>query len=110
MYMPQPYPAKFATALARTRDKKSNIIFVAGVTQRDNITKGQIVAVNLQKKFPQYRIQMAQVPGMKLDVENLSAATYDIIPFQPWQKHLVMLSKVALKEGDLFVIQMLVLS
>lgn len=95
-YMPQPYPAKFAISNFKPRNKKSNIIFIAGVTQRDNITKGQIVAVELQKKFPQYQIQMTEVPGMELDVKNLSRATYDIIPFQPWQEHLAILSRAVL--------------
>jgi len=96
LYMPQPYPTAFASRMFRERDQKSNIIFVAGVTGRDNIIKGQIVAAQLQKKFPAYRIQMAQVEGMDLDVKNLSGSTYDVLPFQPWQEHLAMLSRVAL--------------
>lgn len=96
IYLPQPYPVDYASLLFKSREKKSNIIFVAGVTGRDEITKGQIVARHLQKIFPKYRIQMAEVPGMELDVKNLEGTTYDIIPFQPWQEHLAMLSKVAL--------------
>jgi hypothetical protein len=95
-YIPQPYPVDYASLKFRPRDKKSNIIFVAGVTGRDEITKGQIVAAKLQKLFPLYRIQMAEVPGMELDMKNLEGTTYDIIPFQPWQEHLSMLSRVAL--------------
>lgn len=95
-YVPQPYPAQYAFQKFRTRDKKSNIIFVAGVTGRDEITKGQLVAAKLQKLFPTYRIQMAEVPGMELDMKNLEGSTYDVIPFQPWQEHLTMLSRVAL--------------
>lgn len=95
-YVPQPYPVEYASTKYRPREKKSNIIFVAGVTGRDSITKGQIVAVQLQKLFPSYRIQMAEVPGMELDVTNLKGSTYDIIPFQVWQEHLSMLSRVAL--------------
>lgn len=96
LYMPQPYPTAFSSKNYRSRDQKSNIIFVAGVTGRDNIIKGQLVAVQLQKKFPAYRIQMAQVEGMDLDVNNLKGTTYDIISFQPWREHLRMLSRVAL--------------
>ncbi len=95
-YVPQPYPVEYASVRYRSRDKKSNIIFVAGVTGRDEIIKGQIVAARLQKLFPAYRIQMAEVPGMELDVTNLEGTTYDIIPFQAWQEHLSMLSRVAL--------------
>ena len=96
LYMPQPYPVDYASLMFKPRERKSNIIFVAGVTGRDEITKGQIVAKKLQKIFPHYRIQMAEIPGMELDVTNLKGSTYDIIPFQPWQEHLAMLSKVAL--------------
>ncbi len=96
VYMPQPYPTAFASRMFRERAQKSNIIFVAGVTGRDNIVKGQIVAAQLQKKFPAYRIQMAKVPDMQLDTKNLQGTTYDIIPFQPWQEHIAMLSRVAL--------------
>lgn len=96
VYMPQPYPAAFASKIFRERNQKSNIIFVAGVTGRNNIIKGQLVAAQLQKKFPAYRIQMAKVPDMQLDTKNLEDTTYDIIPFQPWQEHLAMLSRVAL--------------
>ncbi len=96
VYMPQPYPKAFAENFFRTRDQKSNIIFVAGVTGRDSITRGQLAAAQLQKKFPAYRIQMAKVPDMQLDTKNLEGTTYDIIPFQPWQEHLAMLSRVAL--------------
>lgn len=95
-YVPQPYPVEYASLRFRPREKKSNIIFVAGVTGRDDIKKGQIVAVALQKLFPSYRIQMAEVPGMEIDVNNLQGSTYDIIPFQMWQEHLTMLSRVTL--------------
>jgi hypothetical protein len=96
VYLPQPYPVEFASHAFRSRQKKSSIIFVAGVTGRDTITKGQIVAARLQKEFPSYRIQMAKVPDMELDVTNLVGTTYDIIPFQPWREHLSMLSRTAL--------------
>lgn len=96
VYMPQPYPATFALQRFQMRSKKHAIIFVAGVTSRDTITKGQKVAVLLQKKFPSYRIQMAEVEGMELDVTALHGSTYDILPFQMWQEHLTMLSRVAL--------------
>lgn len=96
VYMPQPYPASFAATVYKPRSKKSNIIFVAGVTDRENIRKGQIVARQLQKQFRHFRIQMARVDGMELNTENLTEAVYDIIPFQPWREHLGMLSRVAL--------------
>ncbi|MDA1169297.1 MAG: hypothetical protein O3A36_03090 [bacterium] len=95
-YIPQPYPVPYASSKFRPREKKSNIIFVAGVTGRDAITKGQLAAVQLQKLFPAYRIQMAEIPGMEVDVTNLQGSVFDIIPFQPWQEHLTMLARTAL--------------
>lgn len=96
LYMPQPYPAQFAAEHYKTRQEKDPIIFVAGVTGRDTITKGQLVAAALQKKFPEYKIQMASIPDTELDVQNLVGTQYEIIPFEPWQKHLETLSKVTL--------------
>lgn len=96
VYMPQPYPVQFAAKFFRERQQKSNIIFIAGVTNRDNIKKGQIVAAMIQKKFPAYRIQIVGSKDNPPDVINLAGTTYDIIPFAPWQEHLAMLSRVAL--------------
>lgn len=96
VYMPQPYPAQFAAKFFRERAQKSNIIFVAGVTNRDNIKKGQLVAGELQKKFPAYRIQIVGNKDNPSDVTNFAGTTYDIIPFLPWQEYLAMLSRVAL--------------
>ncbi|HSX24658.1 MAG TPA: hypothetical protein VLG69_01695 [Candidatus Andersenbacteria bacterium] len=96
LYLPQPYPVEYALQEWKSRNAKSNIIFVAGITGRENIIKGQIVAKKLQEKFPQYRIQMAQVPDMEIDTRELTGATFDIVPFLPWREHLKMLAKVAL--------------
>ncbi len=95
-YMPQPYPVDFASLKFLPREKKRNVIFVAGVTGRDNIAKGQIVAAKLQRIFPAYRIHMAQVPGMELDTKNLKGSKFDIIPFEPWQDHIATLAKSAI--------------
>ncbi len=96
VYMPQPYPVDFASLKFLSREKKHNIIFVAGVTGRDNIAKGQIVAKKLQELLPRYRIHMAQIPGMDLDTKNLEGSKFDIIPFEPWQGHLGTLAKATL--------------
>lgn len=95
-YLPQPYPVAYALKYWKPRDTKSNIIFVAGVTSRSNIKKGQLVAKILQKKFPQYRIQMAKEPDSDLDVEQLKGTNFDILAFMPWREHLMMLAKTAL--------------
>ena len=95
-YLPQPYPVEYALEQWKPRSAKSNVIFVAGITDRNNIIKGQIVARNLQKKFPHYRIQMAQVPYMNLDTAALAGTTFDIVPFLPWREHIAFLAKTAL--------------
>lgn len=96
LYMPQPYPVDFASLKFLPREKKRNVIFVAGVTGRDNIAKGQIVAKKLQELFPAYRIHMAQVPGMDIATKNLEGSKFDIIPFEPWQDHLGTLARATL--------------
>lgn len=96
LYMPQPYPVDFASLKFFSREKKRNVIFVAGVTGRDFIAKGQIVAKKLQELFPAYRIHMAQVPGMDIATKNLQGSQFDIIPFEPWQDHLDTLAKTTL--------------
>lgn len=96
VYMPQPYPVEYALKEWKPRSAKRNVIFVAGVTDRDNIIAGEIVAKKLQEKFPKYRIQMAKVEDMELNTIELTGATFDILPFMPWQQHLSMLSKVML--------------
>lgn len=96
LYAPQPYPVEFAEREWKPRAQKRNVIYVAGVTDRNNIIRGEIVAKQLQKKFPEYRIQMSSVDGIDPNVSELTGSTYDILPFLPWQEHLAMLSKVAL--------------
>ena len=96
VYLPQPYPVEYALQEWKARGAKSNVIFIAGITGRNNIVKGQIVAKKLQKKFPHYRIQMAQVPGMQLNTKELTGTVFDIVPFLPWRQHLAMLAKVVL--------------
>lgn len=93
IYLPQPYPVEFAQQYFKPRKAKENIIFVAGVTERDNIRKGQRAAVALQKKFPDYVIQVTKIPGMALDTSELKGSRFEVIEFEPWQQHLQYLSR-----------------
>lgn len=95
-YLPQPYPVQYASKYAQPVKEKGNIIFVAGVTERPNIKKGQRVAARLQQEFPEYIIHVTKIEDMPLDEGALAGARYEVVPFQHWQEHLEYLSNVKL--------------
>ncbi len=92
-YLPQPYPAEFATRFFRRPESKGKVIFVAGVTERENIQRGQTLAKLLQRELPDYLIHVTKIPSVHLDLSELAGARYTVVPFEPWRKHLVSLSK-----------------
>ncbi len=96
VYMPQPYPVEFARTFHQPRASKEKIIMVAGITDRDNIKKGHLVASEIQRRLPEYLIHVTKIDGLVQDLSNLRGAKYDMLPFLPWQKHLDYLSRVAL--------------
>jgi len=96
IYAPQPYPVEHAGQSFKPLASKNPIIFVAGVTERNNITKGQEVAVRLQKKFPECTIQVTKISDHDLDTSRLEGSNYKIVPFELWQEHLEYLSQVKL--------------
>lgn len=96
VYLPQPYPVHYGTTFFLPLAKKEKTIFVAGVTDRPNIRKGQEVAVAVQKKFPDYTIEVTDIPGLKLDTSALEGSRFVIRPFQEWREHLQYLNKVKL--------------
>lgn len=93
-YLPQPYPVEFATTQFKPLDNKKDIIYVPGVTDRPAISKGLIIAREIQKKLPQYKIHVTNIEGIKSDLSALDSADYDSIDFMPWQEHLKYLSTV----------------
>ncbi len=95
-YLPQPYPAAFASRYYLPRSKKDKTMLVAGVTQRDNIRQGQAVALALQKKFPEFRILVPNVAGMNYDTTNLAGANFQQLAFEPWRQHLETLARTTL--------------
>lgn len=95
-YQPQPYPAEYASRCFLQPESKDKTIFVAGVTERDNIRRGQTVAKLLQHEFPNYSIYVTKTPGTTLTTAELSGARFTVVHFEPWRKHLVSLSKTML--------------
>lgn len=95
-YLPQPYPTAFANQNFLPREKKLKQILVAGVTQRDNIKQGQIVASQLQKKWPDYEILVPKVDEYDYDSTNFGGAKFTILPFQSWREHLRTLATTTL--------------
>jgi hypothetical protein len=96
MYVPQPYPVEYASQHFQPREKKLKKILVAGVTQRDAIKKGQLVARQLQLAFPDYMIVVPKVADLKYDATALAGSRYEVLPFEEWQQHLKTLSDVML--------------
>lgn len=95
-YLPQPYPVEHASQGFKPRTRKQPIIFVAGVTDRDNITKGHTVAQQLLVKFPDYAIHVTDTPGYELTINSEHKVAPTIQPFRPWQDQLEYLSEVTL--------------
>jgi hypothetical protein len=96
VYLPQPYPVEYASQLYTKRADKKDILLVAGVTGRDNIKQGQLVAKQLQATFPNYVIQMTEIPGTQLDLHHLAGTRYELVPFTAWREHLQMLRQIKL--------------
>lgn len=97
-YIPQPYPDHFAGKHFKPLHLKEKIIFVAGRTARNNISKGLQAAALLQKKFPDYIIHVTKIdePNEVFNTSALEDAKYTFEPFQPWREHLEYLSKASL--------------
>jgi hypothetical protein len=93
VYLPQIYPAHYATRFHMNRSDKEKSIFVAGVTDRPTITQGFRVARELQREFTDYIIHAINIPGIQLDVRELSGARYELTPFDPWREHLPWLAR-----------------
>lgn len=96
VYMPQPYPYHYARQFFKARAGKQPSILVAGVTQRPDIKKGQLIAKELQKLFPDYEIVIPKVPEFEYDEANLNGARYRLLPFEEWREHLKTLANVSL--------------
>lgn len=96
VYVPQIYPAHFASQFFLPLEKKEKIIFVAGITDRPNISQGFLVAKQLQQEFPEYIIHATQIPSVPMDFSNLKGARYEIQPFREWRQQLPYVAKTGL--------------
>lgn len=96
VYLPQPYPVEYARQFFQPRSAKKPIIFVAGVTERDNIRRGQIVATQLQKKSPDYDIHITDTPGTAPDTTALNGSRFTVTPFKLWQEYLPYVAQLSL--------------
>jgi hypothetical protein len=96
VYLPQPYPVEYASALSKPLETKDPIIFIAGVAHRPQITLGHRLAAQLQRKFPDHVIHLTDTPDNDNDFSHLQGARYEIQPFLPWYQHLKYLSSVKL--------------
>lgn len=93
VYFPQFYPFEFANKFFKPRAQKEKIIFVAGETQRLDNLAGQLAASQIQKKYPEFLIQIVKYPDFNIAPLRMTKARFEIIPFLPWQKHLTRLSR-----------------
>ena len=95
VYLPQIYPTHYASQHFLPREKKENIIFAAGITDRPNISQGFAAARQLQKEFPEYVIHVTQIPGVKMDFSELEGTNFEVQPFREWREQLPYLAKTA---------------
>jgi len=93
VYVPQPYPAEFASRKWKNLSQKEQTIFVAGYTSRPDIVAGHLASREIQKKKPEFTIRIIQTPDTPLNLEIVKNTKHDIITFQPWQQHLEFLSQ-----------------
>ena len=93
-YLPQPYTVEYASRYFKKLGDKKDVIFVAGVTDRDNIKQGQAAARRVQEMMPNYLIQVTRTPDSTNDFNNLEGTRCEIIDFLPWQEQLEYLSRV----------------
>lgn len=88
LYLPQFYPFKFAQKFYQPASKREKTILVAGdMTRTDNLA-GQLVAIQIQKKHPEFLIKIVKMQGLNLKPLQMAKARFKIIPFVPWQKNL----------------------
>ncbi|MBI3255383.1 MAG: glycosyltransferase [Candidatus Andersenbacteria bacterium] len=95
VYAAQPYPVEYASTYVKAAPKNP-ILFVSGVTDRKHIARGQSVARELQKKFPEYAIHVTDTPGHRQNLVGLTGTRYATQPFLPWSQQLQYLAQVKL--------------
>lgn len=94
LYFPQFYPFSFASQFFKKRDQKEKIILVAGETERLDNLAGQFSAIKIQKKYPEFLIQVVSYPGLNIAPLKMAEARFEIIPFLKWRENLKRLARV----------------
>lgn len=94
VYFPQFYPVSYAGRHFKDVDHKDKSIFVAGSTSRNDITWSCLLAVQLQKRFPDYVIQI--VGKDDFNYAALQDANYEILPYMSWDEYLDVTSRARL--------------
>lgn len=96
VYFPQFYPFEYAHRFFKKREEKEKIILVAGETERTDNLAGQFAALQIQKKYPEFLIQVVDYPHSNIAPLKTAQARFEIIPFLKWQKNLKRLAKTYL--------------
>ncbi|MDP2918428.1 MAG: hypothetical protein Q8N68_02935 [bacterium] len=94
LYFPQFYPFAYARQFFKKREEKEKIILVAGETERLDNLSGQFSAIKIQKKYPEFLIQIVDYPDFNAAPLKIAKARFEIIPFLKWQENLKRLSRV----------------
>ena len=93
VYFPQFYPFEFANQFYKPLSQKEKIILVAGETERPDNLAGQFIAIQIQKKHPEFLIQIIQYPHSNIAPLVAARARFEIIPFLKWQENLKRLAR-----------------
>ncbi len=94
LYFPQFYPFEYAHQFFRRKEEKEKIILVAGETERLDNLAGQFSAIKIQKKYPEFLIQVVDYPDLNIAPLKIAKADFTIIPFLKWQENLKRLARV----------------
>ncbi|MDD5627235.1 MAG: hypothetical protein PHW01_04490 [Patescibacteria group bacterium] len=92
VYFPQFYPFEYAHRFFKKREEKEKVILVAGETGRTDNFAGQFAAVQIQKKYPEFLIQVVDYPRSNIAPLETAHARFEIIPFLKWQENLKRLA------------------
>ncbi|MFQ5772864.1 MAG: hypothetical protein ACE5HX_20170, partial [bacterium] len=68
-------------------------ILVAAETDRTDNLAGQMLAIQIQKKYPEFLIKIINYPNLNITPLKITKARFKIIPFLKWQEHLRRLAR-----------------
>ncbi len=94
VYLPQFYPVSYTQKYFRPRESKVPVIFVSGPTNRTDIVWSCLLARELQRRFPQFEIQVTGSKGFNF--QPLEGARYRVLPRMGWEEYLDVTSRAHL--------------